>query len=345
MNEKIILKWAVPQPANFAPFTRELQGASKRINERTNGQVTVEISCGGELVPITETYKAVASGKVDIGWDYGGYNRNLLYSSAAQLPIWPSGQAGCAFTKQVLDKYVRSEMAADGVVPLVYQISNSDDYGLYLNVYHAELFCNKVYTSLNDLKGARILSQNDTSSVFLSLLGIVPVMIPSMHQDVLTALTKNQIDGIFMSCYTAEFVNVEDLMTCCVQLHYPQSEDNYTVINKKTYDTLPTDIRNIVTEEVRNWETFLAMDRYLITHQGREFWDARIKAGLLKSLELTPSEKAFCKQQMEEPLVDGWVKKQVAAGLKDARAYMDDLLKTRDVILALGLPQYTGAID
>ena len=73
--------------------------------------------------------------------------------------------------------------------------------------------------------------------------------------------------------------------------------------------------------------------------------DEMIKAGNLKMIDLTPSEQAFCNQQWEEKLEDAWVKRQVTAGFKDARAYLNDLKKIAADILTSGIPQWEGERD
>ena len=86
------------------------------------------------------------------------------------------------------------------------------------------------------------------------------------------------------------------------------------------------------------------MDRAPMSTKGWEYNNALVKAGKLSIIQLTPSDRAWCKQQWEGKLVDIWIRNQMAAGFKDAKAYLDDVLKIRDSILTSGLPQYPGPI-
>ena len=346
MKQKITLKWETVMPAGTPPFSG-MQDIAKKINERTNDQVTVECYGANTLVPETEILEAVGSGKLDIGFTQSGYYGKgksgiIPRSEAGQLPIWPSGQAGCAFVKAVLDKYIRNDMATVGVVPIIYQINCCDDFGHFFSPYYAHIWCKQTYSSIEDLVGARIFVQHEVTGAILSELGMVPKSMA--FNDTYAALANNEIDGVLMSNVTPIILNLPELINCCVKIDYPQCEDNFTIMNKKTYDSLSADIRNIIIEELKNWETAPANDRAPLTKWGWDVWNEREKAGSVKIIELPPSEKARCKQVWEQKSVDAWVKHQIAAGFKDAKSYMDDLLKIRDETLASGLPQYTGYI-
>ena len=335
MTQKITLKWqttARPHSMNT------MHDTVKRIHEKTNGRVTIEPYGVGGVVPEFDIFPGVQSGKIDIGYTVSGYGKSaglLPHSSVGELPIWPSGQAGCAFVKAVLDKYVRSEMEALGVTPLFYEINFACDFGYFVPPYVTDLWCNKMYNSLEDVKGARIVSQCWTTGQALKAIGVIPVEIP--YAEVPAALSNDTVDGALVASVIMFIDNCQDPLKCCVRIGFPQSEDAFTFMNKKIYDSLPANIQNIIIEEIGNY--WRANNRWAIAKQSNAIKDERIKAGKLKIIELTPSEQAFCKQQWEENLVDVWVKKQVAAGFKNARAYVDDLKKIKADILASGIPQ------
>src|SRR3974390_925645 len=121
MTQKKTLKWATSSKVVHEPW----QETAKRINERTDGEIDVEFYCL-DIVSEKEVLSAVASGKADIGFTGSGtYGPGVLtHCNVSELPYWPSGKAGCAFTKAVVDKYVRSEMEALGVTPIVFEINS-----------------------------------------------------------------------------------------------------------------------------------------------------------------------------------------------------------------------------
>ena len=334
MKQKIVLKWQSTSPPHMMD---PMYDSAKRINERTDGQVTVECYGSGGLVSPFDVFPAVQSGQLDIGFTTSGYGKSaalLPRSSAGELPIWPSGEAGCAFTKAVLDKYIRNDLEALEVTPLFYEINMADDFGLFCPPYVTDLWFNREFASLEEAKGAKIMTQHWTASEALRLIGMEPVEIP--YPEIPTALKNGTIDGALIVCWVASVLKFEDLMKCSVRIGFPQCEDAFTFMNKKVYYSLSEDIQSIITDEIRNW--WRVLDRRLMIKESLEIWDKRIKDGKLKMVELTPSEKAFCKQQWEITLVDNWVKHKEAAGLKDAKTYVDDLKKIKADILASGLP-------
>ena len=341
--KQTILKYETLAASNSPIGFQETLDTAKRINERTNGEVQVEVYGVGELVPESKIFHAVASGQLDMAYTMSAVTPGVLkHSEAVELPLWPSGQAGCAFAKAVLDKYIRPDMEALGVAPVIYQINCSYDFGYFTAPYYGQLWCKQMYASLEDAKGARIFAENEGIGAAVKAIGMTPVIMS--YHEAYTALKENLIDGALMSPITPLWLKLQEIVRCCVKIDYPASGDDFTIMNKKTYDSLSADLRNIIIEEFKKWQMSPSLDRLPLTKQGWDVWNAMAKAGSFEIIELAPGEKAWCKQQWEQKLVDDWVAKQLAAGFKDAKAYLDDLLDIRDGILASGVPQYSGEI-
>ena len=334
MEQKKTLKWQTPgRPDGMYLFEETAQ----KINERTNGEVIVQACSVGSLVPEFDLFPGVQSGQVDIGYTVSGYGKSatiLPRSGVGEIPHWPSGPAGCAFVRAVLDKYIRKDMESVGVVPLFYEINFSTDYDFYMPPYTTDIWSNKIYNSLEDVKGARIVSQCWTTSEALRMIGVVPIEMP--FTEVADAFAKGTIDGCLVTTFGLVALNSKDYFKCCLKIGFPQSEDAFAFINKKSYDSLSVDARKVIAEEIRNnWKI---MDRKRIIKHAQTVRDQQIKAGKLTMVDLSPSEQAFCNEQWSTKLEKAWVAKQVAGGFKEAQAYVDDLRKIAADILASGIP-------
>jgi len=314
-----------------------MHASAQRINERTSGQVTVECYGASELVSEHDVFKAVQNGQLDIAYGSSGYGSSaglLPHAEAGQLPIWAGGEAGCLFTKAVLDKYVRADMEALGVVPIFFEMNMATDFGYFVAPYVTDVWTTKIYSSLDELKGTRIMSQTETTHESLKAIGIVPVNIP--YSEVPAGLKDGSLDGALLVTLLPLMLGIADVVTCCVRIGCKQSEDSFTVMNKKVAESLPSGYMDIITDEVRNW--WRANDRTVMIKHAQSLWSERIKAGKIKIVELTAEEKARCNKLWDATLTDAWIKKQVAAGFKDAKAYLDDLKKIEADILASGVP-------
>ena len=342
MTQKKIFKWEWGTlPA--AQISEPVQNAAKRITERTNGELNVELY-GRDFVPEKEIFSAVGSGKLDMAFTWSGTAGPgvLHHCDVGQLPIWPSGIAGCMFTKALVDKYFRSEMEALGFTPIVYEMNCAHDFGFFTANYHVQIWSKKMFTSLKDAEGARVSAQVGMSGEALASIGMAPTVMP--YAGIIPALSENSVDAALLPAPGPMFFKLDDVTPYCLRIDYPEGNDDCTIMNTKTYNSLPSDIRNIVIEEVKRLMMDPRMDRSAMSERAREYNNALVTAGKLKIIELTPNEKAWCKKQWETELVDIWIKNAIAAGLKDAKAYLDDVLKIRDSILASGLPQYPGAL-
>jgi len=342
MTQKKTFKWEWGT-LESAMIPAHVRDAAKRITERTNGELNVELY-GRDFVSEKEIFSAVGSGQLDMAFTWSGTAGPgvLHHCDVGQLPLCPTGIAGCMFTKALVDKYFRSEMEAFGVTPIALEINSAYDFGYFTAPYLCQVWSNKMFTSLKEAAGARISAQLVMSGDACSVIGMEPKIMT--YAEMKPALAADSLDGFLLPGIGPMFHTLDDLTPFCLKIDYPEAYDDFTIMNLKTYNSLPDDVRNIIIEEVRNWQALIT-DRPKVAKTGWDnFWNERIKDGRLKMIELTPDEKASCKQLWEEKSINEWITRQTAKGFKDARAYLDELLELRESILASGLPQYTGPI-
>lgn len=337
-NAKYVLKWGTPIPND--PLEVVLRAVNEKIIKRTNGEVEIEFHIG-----VDDKDKAlitmVEDGDLDIVWtmsEDGGKTIGLHHCEAGQLPIWPSGQAGAEFTKRVVDKYCRPEMEARGATPIVMQFNSCANFDYYTILYYAQVWTKEKYNSLEDLKGKKIFCQHGTTAAAMGALGAIPVTCTYLY--VPDYLRDGTIDGVCMSSMSMLGLNLQDELNCCFTVNYPQTEDNFSLFNKKKWESMPQEYRDIVLEEWRGWE--MAVDRLPMYYKALEYWDAREKAGTFKRIRLTPSQQEMCDKIFYEECVHAWIQRHEYAGMKDAREYIEDLQKMAAEVVATGLPQYLG---
>lgn len=335
---KKILKWGSPIPND--PLAQFIKGISKNISERTDGQIEVEVHAG-DVADEFGLLQAVMDGTLDLGWTMSapsGKSIGLYHCEAGQIPGWPSGKAGSEFTRRVVDAYIRPEMEARGMTPLVLQFNSCANFGYYTTLYYAQIWSLKEYDSLADLRGERVFAQSGSTCDAMEALGMTPV--PMGYRDVGNALRDGTIDCAVLSSPTAMGVGLTDQIRCRVKVDYPQSEDNFTVINLSTYNSLTPEEQQIITEEWQRWETVI--DRIPMSMQALEYWDAREKAGTLKTVNLTGAERDLCQKAFLDDARDAWVQRHLKMGFEEAPEYMEDLNRIEREVLDSGLPQYLG---
>ena len=335
---KKVLKWG--SPIKEDPLALFVKGIAKNINARTNGEVDVEIYAG-DLADEFSVLQAVMDGTLDLAWTMSapcGQSIGLYHCEAGQIPGWPSGRTGSEFTHRVVEKYIRPEMEARGMTPLVLQFNSCSDFGYYTTLYYAQLWSIEEFNCLEDLKGKRVFAQSGSTCDAMIGLGMIPV--PLSYNDVGQAFLDGKIDCAILSSPTAMGIGITDMVRCRMKVNYPQSEDNFTVINLNTYNSLTPEERQIVAEEWRRWETVI--DRIPMSMQALEYWDAREKQGTLKTVNLTGAEQDICKKAFLGDARADWVRRHEKAGMADAQAYMDDLCQIERDVYALGLSQYLG---
>lgn len=337
-NAKYILKWGTPIPED--PLAAILRAVNEKLARRTNGEVEIEIHTG-----VDESQKhlitMVEDGDLDIVWtmsEGSGQTVGLNHCEAGQLPIWPSGQAGSEFTRRVVDKYCRPEMESRGATPIVMQFNSCANFDYYTILYYAQIWTSCEVNSIEHLKGKKIFCQHHTTGDAMKRLGMEPVCCSYLYLE--EYMKKGIIDGVCMSSLSMLGLNLQDMLKSCVILNYPQTEDNFSLVNLKKWMSMPQEYRDIVTEEWQNWE--MAVDRLPMMYKALEYWDDREKAGSIKRIRLSAAEQERCNKIFYEDGVDDWIRRHEEAGMTDAREYIADLRKIADEVIATGLPQYLG---
>lgn len=332
------LVWASP----FAKDAMEsiIRGVSKKIEARTDGKIIVSIY-DGERPEGFDLLEEIQAGHIDMGFTMsalGGKSIGLHHCEAGQIPGWPSGKAGCAFVKAVMEKYVKPEMAERNLIPIVYQINACDDFGYYTLQYATQMWCVKHYDSLDEAKGAKVFCQHAVTADTFRRLGFEPVM--CSYTDIFRLMEAGELDAAVLSVASPLGLNIQNIVKTCLKVDYPQSEDNFTIMNLEKYNELPESLREILIDEFRNIEMLL--DRLPMNFKAWDMWHGLEKAGKINIVEMTGAQKDLLKKAFLEDVGPAWVEHQKAAGFAAAGEYLEELNAIKAEVLASGLPQYLG---
>lgn len=224
---QIVLKLAENQPDNN-PVTIAMNKFAELVDEKTNGEVKVEVYANAQLGEETENIEQVQAGALDMS----RVNSVALAQTVKELAVFTLPYI---FTSQehkynVLDGEIGQEV-----------LTKLEDYDLvgfgYLEAGSRNFYTTKKpIKSLADLKGQKIRVQPSEVSIKMAeLLGAVPT--PMNYGEVFSALQTGVIDGAendFVSFYTSGHYEAAKHITLDGHLSPPA----LIIMSKKVWDGL-----------------------------------------------------------------------------------------------------------
>lgn len=272
---------------------------AKEIEKRTNGAVQITYYPGGSLTPAPKTYDGVVEGISGIGMSVLAYTMGRF--PATQLVDLPHGYPnGWVATKVANDFYQEFKPTAFDDVHVLY--------------FHAHgpgviFTTKKPVRKLEDLKGL-VLRSTGVGAKIAEALGATGYA--AGQGDAYELMSKGTIDGsvtpreVLKGWNQAEVVKY---VTGCYDVGY--TANMFVVMNKDKWDSLPSNIRKIITEVSEEWIEKHGMvwdyyDKvgidYFLTFEGREL------------IELSPEEMARW-VEAAKVIKDEYMKEKAAMGL------------------------------
>ena len=248
------LNYAVFFPATHLQ-AQTAEAWAKEIALRSNRRINITMFPGGTLTKAAQTYEAVESGVADIGMSVFAYTRGRFpLLEALDLPLgYPDGVTATKIANEMVKKYKPEELSGVHV--------------LYLHAHGPGIFASrKKVERAKDLASMKIRATG-LSAKIVTALGGTPV---SMSQgDTYEALQKGVVDATFCPVETLKGWKqgeVIDYVVDTKSIGYTTSM--FVVMNKAKWDSLPDDLKSVVTEVSDEW----------ISKQG-EAWDESDKNG------------------------------------------------------------------
>jgi TRAP-type C4-dicarboxylate transport system substrate-binding protein len=275
---------------------------AEEVEKRTGGRVKITVFPAGTLTAANQCYDGVVNGISDIGMSCFAYTRGRFpVMEAVDLPHgYPNGQVATHVATEFYRAMKPKEL---------------DDVAvMYIHAHGPGLLhTQKPVQTLEELKGMKIRSTGLSAKITESL-GAVPVAMP--QPATYEALQKGVVEGTFSPIETLKGWKQGEVIkftTDCSAIGYTTAM--FVVMNKKTWDSLPADIKAII-ESINN--------EWLDVH-GKS-WDKSDEDGRAytlslgnKILPLTPDEEKRWINAVR-PIIDDYIKGADAKNLPGEKA-------------------------
>lgn len=284
---------------------------AKEIEVRTNGQVKITYYPAGSLTPAPKVYDGVVEGISDIGMSVLAYSMGRFPTSELiDLPHgYPNGWVATKVANDFYNKFKPAEF--------------DDVHVLYFHAHGPGVVftTKKPVRKLEDLKGL-VLRSTGVGAKIAEALGAEGY--GASQGEAYELMAKGTIDGsvtpreVLKGWKQAEVVKY---VTGCYDVGY--TANMFVVMNKDKWDSLPGDIKKIITEVSQEWAEKhgmvwdyydkVAVDYFLSLGEGREV------------IELSPAEMARW-VEAAKVVKDKYMEEKAAMGLPVAD-YEDYLLE------------------
>ncbi|MDQ1334843.1 MAG: C4-dicarboxylate transporter substrate-binding protein [Thermodesulfobacteriota bacterium] len=278
--------------------TKVPQAWAKEIEERSNGQIKIQIFTGGSLTPAPQIYDGVVKGISDFGL-------SVLAYSPGRFPVLSAVDNPFGYTNAFVATRVINELNRK------FQPKElSDVHVCYLFAHGPGLLhtVSKPVSKLEEVKGLKIRSTG-TSQLIVRALGAAPV---AMSQgETYDALKKNIVDGTLVPIEALEgFKQGEVLKYTTLNYSSSYSQGFFVAMNLKKWDSLPPDLQKIITEVSQKYEDITAKAWGDSDESGRKFCE---KLGH-EFITLSDPEAAKFKEAMK-PVFDEYIKQAKEKGV------------------------------
>lgn len=232
-GETITLSYAFFAPAASFPSV-QMEEWAKEVNERTDGQVEVDLFVGGTLLGAGDIYDGVSEGVVDVGLDSPAYDTGRFpFSSVINLPIGiENSKVGSATFLDLLTEYEPAEF---------------DDYQIItaFTTEPAYIQTSAPVTSRAELRGLTLRSAGAGVPI---LEGLGASAVGMSMADVAEALNTGVVDGYLSSREVLKDFGLAENVSYVTDYPYGVSNSFVAVMDKEKFDALPQDVQDVIME-------------------------------------------------------------------------------------------------
>jgi len=281
------LTYAMFQPEKAALSVMNTEFA-REIEKRTNNRVKITIHPGGSLLGAPAMYSGVIDGIADMGNAVSSYDPGAFpFTSIAELPT--NAESGWAVSNALYDFMQEYQPEEWKDVHILTTCSTAADF---LAIYMGK----KEVKTMEDWKG---LSVRTNHADIVAAMGGTVKDVPM--SDVYDSLSKGVLDAVMGSpepLKSWKFGEVCDYVTVNAAPVQP-SILWYNAMNKDTWEKLPADIQQIISDVSREYSAKLGLT-----------WDDQAVAGIEHSVSLGKSVYMLPKEEEDRwtaailPIVD-----------------------------------------
>ena len=293
------LSFALHVPARSAIYRVVFQPWAKEVEKRTNGRLKIKIYPSGTLVKFRNSYDAVVNGIADISWGAHGWTAGRFpLISVMELPFMTSDTfAASRALNELIEKYPK--MAAEHKDVHLLSLWATMPYELHT--------VDKPVRTLKDMKGMKIGTQAGARLV-LEGLGSVPIAMGSAK--IYATVEKGVADGAGLAWGAFKTWKLFEVTKYHTNAHLG-GIPFWTAMNKNTWDSLPRDIQEIITQVTKEMMPNVLCSA--VTAEGDQGRQIVQKLGH-EIFELSSAEMAKWRAT-GKPAWDKWAKTMEAKGL------------------------------
>lgn len=288
-GDEVTLQYAFFAPASTFPALQMEEWADE-IEERTDGQVSVETFPGATLLDSGDIYPGVVSDIVEVGLDGASYDPiQFPLSSAVTLPLGLANaeQASGAFLELLLEE---EPDEFDGF-HIVTAFTSEPAY-----IQTAE-----PVRTLEDLQGLTLRSPGGAHNNTLEALGVVPVGMPP--PEIAENLGTGTLDGIVGSREQLMDFEFAEFLPYLTEVPLGPSAAFVAVMDEEKYNSLSDDVQEEILELREEMSVFAG-----------QYHDSQVLEAIdwsqenydLEVIELDDAEIAEWQKHLDET-VDHWV--------------------------------------
>jgi len=287
-------------PTSYNYLMDPIFSYAKKVKERTNGRVEIEVFHSKQLFGGKEEFGALERGDIDMSAPMDTYNTGSIPElGIASMPfLWPNPRAmQKSLDAGLWDLGVNQAMEARGVKVL--NVAAGGPYQLYGKGFEIR--------KPSDLEGKKIAVSGSAASRAMELVGASPTAMSS--GDLYVALQRGTIDATSRPLITGigrKLYEVLDNVTVVNMSYFSTA----LAINLNTWNKLPADIQKIMQEAAneRGQEQLQMLEAYMAEAEGL-FEKNKVNYHVATDAELAEFQKAVA------PVYDWW-KGEVADGNK-----------------------------
>lgn len=233
-----VFKWKMQThwPASSSSYSASAEVVVKKLKERTNGRLEIELFPAGALVPAKELFNACKRGMIPIIVTSAAYPRDQvpLMNVASGLPM--------NFKSVWEIIYYNKWLGFDDMVQEAF-----GKHGLYYSpdkVYPTEISIKKPVKSFEDFKGLKLRSSGILQT-YLSSIGAAASYLPG--SEIYAALSSGVVDGAHWGAVQgSDSMKFYDVNKYHLRTPLNFAQTDIWLINKKALAKLPQDIQDII---------------------------------------------------------------------------------------------------
>jgi TRAP-type mannitol/chloroaromatic compound transport system substrate-binding protein len=236
----ISMRWQSTWPTKDI-FHEYAQDYAKKVNDMSGGRLKIEVLPAGSVVKAFDLIDAVSKGTLDGGHGVTAY----WYGKQSAMALWGSGPAGGMDANLVLAWHYYG-----GGKALLEEIYNSLSLDVVSFLYGPMPtqplgWFKKPVSKAADFKGLKYRTVGLSIDIFTGM-GAAVNALPGA--EIVPALDRGLIDAAeFNNASSDRLLGFPDVSKICMLQSYHQSGEQFEILfNKKKYDTLPDDLKNII---------------------------------------------------------------------------------------------------